>query len=81
MKTCRVIDPKKFLWLESMMQNLTKIGGLAAIGCGLTYVIGFVFLVTVLAPLGAGSDAKDYGAMIAFAAENHAVMAIWNMTI
>ena len=59
------------------MQNLTKIGGYAALGCGLTYVVGFALLMTVLAPLGDG----DYHAKIAFVAENHAVMAIWNLTI
>lgn len=63
------------------MKNLSKMGGLAAIGCGLTYVIGFAFLVTVLAPFGAGSDGKDYGAMIAFTADNHTVLAAWNMII
>lgn len=63
------------------MLNLSKMGGLAAIGCGLTYVVGFAFLMTVLAPLSAGSEQKDFGAMIAFAAENHAALATWNMII
>ena len=63
------------------MLTLSKTGGLAAIGCGLTYVIGFAFLVTVLAPLGGGTAEQDYAAMIAFAVDNHAVLTTWNMII
>ena len=63
------------------MNTLMKPGGLAAIGCGLTYVAGFALLTTLLAPLGYGSADKDYGAMVSFAAENHALMMVWNMTI
>lgn len=59
------------------MQNLTKIGGYAALGCGLTYVVGLALYLTVLAPLGSG----DYHAKIAFAADNHTVLTIWNLTI
>lgn len=59
------------------MQNLTKIGGYAALGCGLTYVVGFALFLTVLAPLEYG----DYHAKIAFAADNHAVLALWYLTI
>ncbi len=63
------------------MNNLLKTGGFAAIGCGLTYVAGFALLTTLLAPLGYGSAEKDYGAMVGFAAENHALMTVWNLTI
>lgn len=63
------------------MHDLTKPGGYAAIGAGLTYVAGFALLTTVLAPLGFGSPDRDYAAIVAFAAENHALMTIWNMTI
>lgn len=63
------------------MEDLTKPGGYAAIGAGLTYVVGFALLTTVLAPLGYGTADKDYGAMLAFAADNHALMTAWNMTI
>lgn len=59
------------------MQNLTKIGGYAALGCGLTYVVGFALFLTVLAPLGSG----DYHAKIAFAADNYTVLVVWNLTI
>jgi hypothetical protein len=59
------------------MQNLTKIGGYAALGCGLTYVVGFALYLTVLAPLGVG----DYHAKIAFAADNHAVLTLCYLTI
>lgn len=59
------------------MQNLTKIGGYAALGCGLTYVVGFALYLTILAPLGSG----DYPAKIAFAADNYTVLALWNLTI
>lgn len=63
------------------MTSLMKPGGLAAIGCGLTYVAGFALLTTLLAPMGYGSAEKDYAAMVVFAAENHALMTIWNLTI
>lgn len=63
------------------MQNLNKIGGVAAIVCGLTYVAGFVLLTTLLAPLGYGTADKNYAAMVAFAEQNHGLMTIWNMTI
>ena len=59
------------------MQKLTKIGGYAALGCGLTYIVGFALYLTVLAPLGN----EDYHAKIAFAADNYTVLAIWNLTI
>lgn len=61
------------------MNNLMKSGGYAAIGCGLTYVAGFALLLTLLAPLGHSSS--ENGAMIAFAAENYALMVVWNLTI
>ena len=32
--------------------TLTKAGGLASLVCAATYIFGFVFLVTVFAPLG-----------------------------
>jgi hypothetical protein len=32
--------------------TLQKIGGLAALACAATYLFGFVFLATVLAPVG-----------------------------
>jgi hypothetical protein len=63
------------------MKNLMKTGGIAAIGCGLTYVVGFALLTSVLAPMGYGTAEKDYAAMVSFAAENHALMTAWNMTI
>lgn len=58
-----------------------KIGGWAAIGCGLTYVVGFALLTTLLAPLGYGSPDKDYAAMVAFAAQNQGLLVAWNLTI
>lgn len=63
------------------MHDMTKMGGWAAIGAGLTYVVGFALLTTVLAPLGYGTDEKNYPAMIAFAVDNHALMVAWNMII
>lgn len=59
------------------MHNITKIGGYAAIGCGLTYVAGFALILTVLSPLGSG----DSLAQMAFAADNHTILTLWNFTI
>ncbi|WP_298434810.1 hypothetical protein [uncultured Jannaschia sp.] len=42
-------------------------GGFAALVCALTYIVGFALRVTVLAPLGYGTDAVDAVAVTTFA--------------
>ncbi|MFO6464246.1 hypothetical protein ACK8OR_07635 [Jannaschia sp. KMU-145] len=56
-------------------------GGLAAIVCAATYVVGFALLVTVLAPLGYGTNAVDAVAVTAFAFERPGLFIAWNMVI
>ncbi len=61
--------------------TLHKAGGLAAITCAATYIFGFVFLVTVFAPLGFGTGEIDVPAVVAYIAERPGVMIAWNTTI
>lgn len=61
--------------------TLTKAGGLAALVCAATYIFGFVFLVTVFAPLGFGTGEIDVAAVVAYIAERQGVMIAWNTTI
>jgi len=61
--------------------TLTKAGGLAALACAATYVFGFVFLVTVFAPLGFGTGEIDVSAVVAYIAERPGVMITFNTTI
>lgn len=46
--------------------TLTRAGGLAALMCAGTYLFGFALLVTLLAPLGFGTDQIDVQAVMAF---------------
>lgn len=46
--------------------TLTRIGGLAALICTATYIVGFALLVTLLAPLGFGTGDVDQAAVVAF---------------
>jgi len=61
--------------------TLRKAGGLAALTCAATYLFGFALLVTVLAPLGYGTDGVDAVAVAAFIAERPGVLIAWNTTI
>ena len=45
--------------------TLIKTGGIAALICAATYMVGFALLLTLLAPLGYGTDTID---PVAFAA-------------
>jgi|GEM_PF-5939729 len=42
-----------------------RVGGLAALTCAATYLFGFAFLVTVMAPLGFGTSDIDAAAVVA----------------
>ncbi len=61
--------------------TLTRIGGLAALICAATYLIGFALLLTLLAPLGFGTAELDPGAIAAFIYARPGVMIAWNTTI
>lgn len=61
--------------------TLIKPGGIAAFVCAATYIVGFALLLTLLAPLGYGSDSIDPVAVVAFTADNPGLMIAWNSTI
>ena len=61
--------------------TLRKAGGLAALTCAATYLVGFAMIVTVFAPLGLGSDDIDTAAVVAFIAERPGLMIAWNTMI
>jgi hypothetical protein len=61
--------------------TLSRIGGLAALICAATYLVGFALLVTLLAPLGFGTSQIDPSAVVAFIDARPGVMIAWNTTI
>lgn len=61
--------------------TLLKSGGLAALICAATYLVGFALLVTLLAPLGFGSNEIDAAVVVAFIAESPGVLIAWNTII
>ncbi|EAQ04138.1 hypothetical protein OB2597_08349 [Pseudooceanicola batsensis HTCC2597] len=61
--------------------TLRQAGGLAALTCAATYIVGFSFLVTVLAPLGYGTGESDPAAVAAFIAARPGVLIGWNILI
>lgn len=61
--------------------TLRQTGGLAALVCGATYIVGFAFLVTLLAPLGFGTDRIDAAGVVAFINARPGTLIAWNSTI
>lgn len=61
--------------------TLRTFGGLAALTCAATYLVGFALIFTVLAPLGFGTSQIDTAAVVAFIAEQPGVLIAWNTTI
>lgn len=61
--------------------TLTRAGGLAALMCAGTYLFGFALLVTLLAPLGFGTDQIDVQAVMAFNHQRPGLLTVWNTTI
>lgn len=61
--------------------TLTRTGGLAALTCGATYLVGFALLLTVLAPLGYGTEQADTAAIAGFIAARPGVLIAWNSVI
>ncbi|MFY0679534.1 MAG: hypothetical protein JXR13_03065 [Thalassovita sp.] len=61
--------------------TLQRIGAFASFGCAATYLFGFAFLVTVLAPLGFGSSEIDVPAVVQFSVDQTGFMLLWNTVI
>jgi hypothetical protein len=61
--------------------TLTRAGGLAALICAATYLFGFALLVTLLAPLGYGSNDIDPAGVLAFDAARPGILTAWNTII
>lgn len=61
--------------------TLIRTGGIAALACAATYLVGFALLVTLLAPLGFGSNDIDKLAVVAFIEAQPGVLLAWNTTI
>ena len=68
-------------YLKEIKMTLQKIGGLAALVCAATYLFGFAFLVTVLAPLGFGTGDIDASAVVAFIDAQPGLLIVWNTVI
>ncbi len=63
------------------MKTLQQWGGIAALIDAASYIIGFIFLATLLAPSGYGTDSIDANTAVAFFFENTTIMYLWNMII
>jgi len=61
------------------MKNLLKMGGIAALIGAATNLLALVMFITLLAPKGYGSD--DPGQIVAFFADNQAIMRVWYQII
>jgi len=61
--------------------KLQTLGGLAGLTCAATYVFGFAFLVTLLAPLGYGTVDIDVRAVVEFIDTNRGLLILWNSVI
>ncbi len=61
--------------------TLQKTGGFAALICAGTYLFGFAFLVTTLAPLGFGTSNIDGSAVVAFIQNQPGFLILWNTVI
>jgi len=61
--------------------TLLRTGGLAGLVCAATYLFGFAFLVTLLAPLGYGTVDIDAHAVVAFINDSPGLLILWNTVI
>ncbi|MGI1663575.1 hypothetical protein ACRDNQ_15150 [Palleronia sp. KMU-117] len=61
--------------------TLQRIGGLSALVCGATYLVGFALLVTRFASLGYGTDEIDARAVVDFIGAGPGLLIAWNTTI
>lgn len=58
-----------------------RTGGLAALTCAATYLFGFAFLITLLAPLGFGTGDINAQAVVAFIDARPNLLILWNTVI
>lgn len=58
-----------------------RLGGFAGLTCAATYLFGFAFLVTLLAPLGYGTIDIDAKAVVVFIDANPGLLILWNSVI
>ena len=63
------------------MNDLQKMGGVAALIEAATFVVGFALFFTLMAPSGYGSTDGDPVQSVAFLADNQAILYIWNLII
>jgi Domain of unknown function (DUF4386) len=63
------------------MNNLQKMGGVAALLEAATFVVGFALYFTLLASANYGSLELDPAKNVAFLVENQAIMYAWNLII
>jgi hypothetical protein len=61
------------------MSHFSKMGGVAALLAASTFVVGFVLLFTIMAPMATGD--LDPIQQVAFLADNQAILYIWNLVI
>lgn len=61
--------------------TIQKVGGLAGLTCAATYLFGFAFLVTTLAPLGYGTVDIDPRAVVSFIEASPSFLILWNSVI
>ncbi len=62
-----------------MTDNLQKIGGIAALGAALAYLVGFALMLSVLMPDNPG--ALDAAQRLAFLVDRQAIVVVWNVII
>jgi Domain of unknown function (DUF4386) len=74
MKLIHIVQKK-----ETKMKNLLKVGGIAALIGAATNLFALVTLLTLLEPKGYGSN--DPGQVVAFLADNQAIMRVWYIII
>lgn len=61
--------------------TMQRIGGLAALACGATYIFGFVILVTLMADAGFGTSAISAAEVVQYTVDNQALLITWNTVI
>lgn len=63
------------------MNNLQKLGGLAAWGCALTYSVGYVLYLTLLSPMHSLPNTNQAQGQLAYLIEHQATIYLWNLVI
>jgi hypothetical protein len=63
------------------MNNLQKMGGIAALIGAATNIFALVVFATLLVPNGFGSEPRDVGKIVAFLAANQAFVRVWDIII